>query len=141
MTTICVGTELSALVQRIMIVFQVGALLMFAVVAPGRRGVTLVLVLALRRRQPQRADSRSAHRSVHLLGVGRARSTSTRRPRACPGLAAVLSTVILLVTHVLTTTAVVAYAGLGQIAEFNDDAGTRSARHRRARLAASTSSW
>ena len=34
MTTICVlGTELSALVQRIMIVFQVGALLMFAVVA------------------------------------------------------------------------------------------------------------
>jgi len=34
MTTICVlGTELSALVQRVMILFQVGALLMFAVVA------------------------------------------------------------------------------------------------------------
>ena len=34
MTAICVlGTELSALVQRVMIVFQVGALLMFAVVA------------------------------------------------------------------------------------------------------------
>ncbi len=34
MTTICVlGTELSALVQRVMILFQVGALLLFAVVA------------------------------------------------------------------------------------------------------------
>ena len=30
---------------------------------------------------------------------------------------------ILLVTYVLTTTAVVAYAEMGQIAEFNDDAG------------------
>ena len=47
----------------------------------------------------------------------------TEGSATAPGLAAVLSTVILLVTYVLTTVAVVSYAGLDRIAEFEDDAG------------------
>jgi amino acid transporter len=47
----------------------------------------------------------------------------TEGSATAPGLAAVISTVVLLVTYVLTTTAVVAYAGLGRIADFEDDAG------------------
>ena len=47
----------------------------------------------------------------------------TEGSATAPGLAAVLSTVILLVTYVITTVAVVAYAGLDRVAEFEDDAG------------------
>ena len=47
----------------------------------------------------------------------------TEGSATAPGLAAVLSTVILLVTYVITTVAVVAFAGLDRIAEFEDDAG------------------
>jgi amino acid transporter len=47
----------------------------------------------------------------------------THGSATAPGLAAVISTVVLLVTYVLTTTAVVSYAGLGTIAEYEDDAG------------------
>jgi amino acid transporter len=42
---------------------------------------------------------------------------------SAPGLAAVFLTVILLGTYVITTIAVVSYAGLDRIAEFEDDAG------------------
>ena len=42
---------------------------------------------------------------------------------SAPGLAAVFSTVILLGTYVITTIAVVSYAGLDRIGEFEDDAG------------------
>ena len=66
----------------------------------------------------------------------------TEGSATAPGLAAVLSTVILLVTYVLTTTAVVAFAGIGRVEEFEDDAGhLRRPRRRRARLRRSTSSW
>ncbi len=47
----------------------------------------------------------------------------TSDSNSAPGLAAVVSTVVLLVTYVLVTTAVVAYAGLDRIAEFEDDPG------------------
>jgi amino acid transporter len=40
---------------------------------------------------------------------------------SAPGLAGVVSTVVLLVTYVLVATAVVAYAGLDRIAEYEDD--------------------
>ncbi len=45
----------------------------------------------------------------------------TRDSARAPGLAAVVSTVILLVTYVGVTVAVVAYAGLETLAEYDDD--------------------
>ncbi len=45
----------------------------------------------------------------------------TENSESAPGQAAVLSTVILLVTYVSVTVAVVAFAGLGQIRQFADD--------------------
>jgi amino acid transporter len=129
MTTICVlGTELSALVQRILIVFQVGALLMFAVVALVKGGA---LTPELSWFSPFAIDSLNALILGVLTGVfiywgwesAVNLNEETEGSASAPGLAAVLSTVILLVTYVLTTTAVVAYAGLDRVAEFEDDAG------------------
>jgi amino acid transporter len=129
MTTICVlGTELSALLQRILIVFQVGALLMFAVVALAKGGA---LTPELSWFSPFAVDSANALILGVLTGVfiywgwesAVNLNEETEGSATAPGLAAVLSTVILLVTYVLTTTAVVAYAGLDRVAEFEDDAG------------------
>jgi amino acid transporter len=129
MTTICVlGTELSAFVQRIMIIFQVGALLMFAVVALVKGGP---LTPELSWFSPFAVDSLSALMLGLLTGVfiywgwesAVNLNEETEGETKAPGLAAMLSTVVLLVTYVLTTTAVVAYAGLGRIGEFEDDAG------------------
>jgi amino acid transporter len=129
MTTICVlGTELSALVQRGMIILQVGALLLFAVVALVKGGA---LTPELSWFSPFAVDSLDALILGVLTGVfiywgwesAVNLNEETEGSATAPGLAAVLSTVILLVTYVLTTTAVVAFAGLGQIADFEDDAG------------------
>jgi amino acid transporter len=129
MTTICVlGTELSAHVQRAMIVLQVGALLMFAVVALIEGGP---LSFELSWISPFAVDSTSALVIGLLTGVfiywgwesAVNLNEETEGSATAPGLAAVLSTVILLLTYVLTTVAVVAYAGLDRIAEFEDDAG------------------
>jgi amino acid transporter len=129
MTTICVlGTELSALLQRILIVFQVGALLMFAVVALVKGGA---LTPELSWFSPFAVDSLDALILGVLTGVfiywgwesAVNLNEETEGSASAPGLAAVLSTVILLFTYVLTTTAVVAYAGLDRVAEFEDDAG------------------
>jgi amino acid transporter len=129
MTTICVlGTELSALVQRVMIILQVGALLLFAVVALLKGGA---LTPELSWFSPFAVDSLDALILGVLTGVfiywgwesAVNLNEETEGSTSAPGLAAVLSTVILLVTYVLTTTAVVAFAGLGQIADFEDDAG------------------
>jgi amino acid transporter len=129
MTTICVlGTELSALVQRGMIILQVGALLLFAVVALVKGGA---LTPALSWFSPFAVDTLDALILGVLTGVfiywgwesAVNLNEETEGSATAPGLAAVLSTVILLVTYVLTTTAVVAFAGLGQIADFEDDPG------------------
>ena len=129
MTTICVlGTELSALVQRVMILFQVGALLLFAIVALAKGGP---LSFELSWLSPFAVDSSSALVIGLLTGVfiywgwesAVNLNEETEGSATAPGLAAVLSTVILLVTYVITTVAVVAYAGLDRIAEFEDDAG------------------
>jgi amino acid transporter len=129
MTTICVlGTELSALLQRVMIILQVGALLLFAVVAFLKGGA---LTPDLSWFSPFAVDSLDALILGVLTGVfiywgwesAVNLNEETEGSASAPGLAAVLSTVILLVTYVLTTTAVVAFAGLGQIADFEDDAG------------------
>jgi amino acid transporter len=129
MTTICVlGTELSAHVQRVMILFQVGALLLFAIVALVKGGP---LSFELSWLSPFAVDSSSALVIGLLTGVfiywgwesAVNLNEETEGSATAPGLAAVLSTVILLVTYVLTTIAVVSYAGLDRIAEFEDDAG------------------
>ena len=141
MTTICVlGTELSAHIQRFMIFAQVGALLLFAVVALVKGG-----------RYPLSWFSPFAIDSTNALilgvltgcsstGAGRAPSTSTRRPRTRTprrGLPPCSSTVILLVTYVIRRSRWSRTPGSTGSAEFEDDAGhLRRAGRRRARLAA-----
>ena len=129
MTTICVlGTELSAAVQRILIFLQVGALLLFAVVALVKGGP---LTPELSWFSPFAIDSAGVLTLGLLTGVfiywgwesAVNLNEETEGSATAPGLAAVLSTVILLVTYVITTTAVVAFAGLGRVEEFEDDAG------------------
>lgn len=129
MTLICVlGTELSALFQRILIVFQVGALVMFAVVILLKGGA---LTPELSWFSPFAVNALDALILGMLTGVfiywgwesAVNLNEETEGSATAPGLAAVLSTVVLLVTYVLTTAGVVAYAGLDRVAEFEDDAG------------------
>ena len=134
MTVVCIiGTELSARIQNVMIIGQVGALLLFA-------GIALFKVYSgdapsgsakpgLDWFSPFAFDSVSALVSALLIGVfiywGWESSVNlteeTRDSSRAPGRAAVVSTLILLVTYVGVSTAVVAYAGLDRLAEFDDD--------------------
>ena len=134
MTAICiVGTELAAGLQEILIVMQVGALLLFA-------GVALYKVYdgsapagsskpQLDWLSPFAIDSTSTLVSALLIGVfiywgwesAVNLTEETRDSSRTPGLAAVVSTVILLVTYVGVSIAVVAYAGLETLAEYDDD--------------------
>ena len=134
LTAICViGTELSARVQNVMILAQVGALLLFA-------GVALWKVWngdarpdsidpSLSWFNPFDIDSRATLVSALLIGVfiywgwesAVNLTEETEDSRSAPGLAAVASTLILVVTYVSVTTAVVAFAGLELLAEFDDD--------------------
>jgi len=134
MTAICiVGTELSARLQTAMTIAQVAVLLLFAIVALGKvyggdapDGST----------KPQgdwfspfAVDGLSPLVSALLIGVfiywgwesAVNLTEETRDSAHAPGLAAIVSTVVLVVTYVLVTTAVVAYAGLELLAEFDDD--------------------
>lgn len=134
MTLICVlGTELSAHFQRFMIGAQVLAMLIFAAVAifkvaAGDAGASSV--------DPQLSwFSPFAVDSVNVLVLGLLTGVfiywgwesavnlneETEHSTSAPGLAAVVSTVILLVTYVATTVAIVAVAGPGQVAEYEDD--------------------
>ena len=136
MTAVCVlGTELSARFQRVLIGAQVGALLVFA-------GVALFKVLAgdapagsidpeLSWFSPFAVSSLNALVLGLLTGVfiywgwesAVNLNEETKGSDSAPGLAAVVSTVILLVTYVAVTTAVVAFAGLERVNEFVDDPG------------------
>ena len=130
MTAVCViGTELSAMVQRVMIFAQVGALLLFALVALIKGGA---ITPELSWFSPFAVDSPNALVLGLLTGVfiywgwesavNLNEETSGEESNA-PGRAAIASTVILLVTYVVTTTAVVSFAGLDRVAEFEDDPG------------------
>ena len=130
MTAVCViGTELSAMVQRVMIFAQVGALLLFALVALIKGGA---ITPELSWFSPFAVDSPNALVLGLLTGVfiywgwesavNLNEETSDAESNA-PGRAAIASTVILLVTYVVTTTAVVSFAGLDRVAEFEDDPG------------------
>jgi amino acid transporter len=134
MTLICVlGTELSARFQRILILGQVTALLAFAVVAVVKVAAgdapSGSIDPALSWFSPFAVDS------FDLLAVGLLTGVfiywgwesavnlneETEESTSAPGLAGVVSTVVLLVTYVLTTVGVVAFAGLDRVGEFEDD--------------------
>ncbi len=134
MTAVCIrGTELAAEVQDVMIVLQIGALILFAAVAlvkvyagdapPGSSKPQLDWF------SPFAFSNFSALISALLIGVfiywgwesAVNLTEETRDSARAPGLAAVASTVILLVTYVGVTTAVVAYAGLETLGEYDDD--------------------
>jgi amino acid transporter len=127
MTAICVlGTELSARVQNVMIFAQVAALLLFAVVALSKGGA---LDPSLSWLSPFALDNTGTLVSGLLIGVfiywgwesAVNLTEETEDSETTPGLAAVLSTVILLVTYVAVAIAVVAFAGLDRVGEFEDD--------------------
>jgi amino acid transporter len=129
MTAVCViGTELSAMLQRILIFAQVGALLVFGLVALLKGGA---LTPELSWFSPFAVDSADALVLGLLTGVfiywgwesAVNLNEETTDSDTAPGLAAVVSTVVLLVTYVMVAAAVVAYAGLDRIAEFEDDPG------------------
>jgi amino acid transporter len=134
MTAICIiGTELSARIQNVMIVGQVGALLLLAGVALGKvytgNGSKGSLQPEAAWFSPFAVDDFSALISALLLGVfiywgwesAVNLTEETRDSRRAPGLAAVVSTLVLLVTYLSVTTAVVAFAGLDTVADYDDD--------------------
>jgi amino acid transporter len=134
LTAVCIiGTELSARVQNVLILAQVGALLLFAVVALakvyGGDATADSVEPAASWFSPFAIDDRDALVAALLIGVfiywgwesAVNLTEETEDSRSAPGLAAVISTVVLLVTYVSVATAVVAFAGLELLAEFDDD--------------------
>ena len=134
MTTICViGTETSARLQRVLTFFQVGALLLFAVVAlfkvaTGSAGARSI--------DPELGwlSPFGVEYSALLTGVLLAvfiywgwesavnLSEESKDSSRGPGLAGMASTVILLGTYVLVAVAIIAYLGLGRVEVFDDNA-------------------
>jgi amino acid transporter len=134
MTTICViGTELSAHLQRFLTFFQVGALLLFAVVA--------LVKVAIGDATANSSDPEltwlspfGVEYSALLTGVLLAvfiywgwesavnLSEESKDSSRAPGLAGMASTVILLGTYVLVAIAIIAYVGLERVEVFDDNA-------------------
>ncbi|MGF1473739.1 MAG: APC family permease [Rubrobacteraceae bacterium] len=134
MTAICVlGTELSARVQNVLIIAQVGTLLLFAAVALfrvyGGTAPDSSILPELSWFSPFAVSSREALVSGLLIGVfiywgwesAVNLNEETENSVTAPGLAAVVSTVLLLATYLSATVAVVAFAGLGTVEAFADD--------------------
>jgi len=127
MTAVCViGTELSARLQRVLIFAQVGALLVFAVVALVKGGP---LTVELSWFSPFAVDTTDALVLGLLTGVfiywgwesAVNLNEETEDSDTAPGLAAVVSTVVLLVTYVIVSAAVISAAGLQLLADYEDD--------------------
>jgi amino acid transporter len=139
MTWICViGTEISAHLQRVLTLGQVAILLLFA------GGVFVRLIF-------DKTPDSSINPSLDWLspfGVEYAGllsgvllavfiywgwesavnlSEESEDSSRAPGLAGLASTVILLVTYISVTIALIAYAGLGELESFDDDAGVLGA--------------
>jgi amino acid transporter len=134
MTVICIlGTELSARVQNVMILAQVGALILFAVVALAKVWSGNAEVGSIDPEaswfNPFAIDDRDALIAALLLGVfaywGWESAVNlceeTSNSRLVPGISALASTVVLVFTYVSVAVAVVAFAGLERAAEFDDD--------------------
>ena len=126
MTYICYrGIEVSARFQRVLLGVELVMLLVFSVTALVRVGTghhpagsltpALVLVQPVAGRLHRRSSAASSS-CCSSTGAGTPRWRSTRRPRTrhkTPGRAAILSTVILLVTYVLVILAAQSFAGVG----------------------------
>ena len=134
MTAVCViGTEISAKVQNVMITAQVVALLFFAAAALfqvfGGTAPESSIQPQLSWLNPFAIEDSSALIAGLLTGVfiywgweSAVNLTEEVEDSAtAPGRAAVVSTVILLLTYVSVTIAVVAFAGLAQVQKFADD--------------------
>ncbi len=133
-TAICViGTELSALTSRILVGAQVGALLLFAVVALvkvlGDDGAAGSIDPSLSWLWPWEVSSFDALVLGLLTGVfiywgwesAVNLNEETTDSDSAPGLAALVSTVLLLLTYLLVAYAVIAWAGVDGVSEFEDD--------------------
>jgi amino acid transporter len=134
MTAVCVvGIEPSARFQDVLIIAQVGALLLFAAVALfkvfGGSAPEESLTPQASWFSPFAISSTDALVAGLLTGVfiywGWESSVNlteeTENSASTPGLAALTSTVVLLLTYVSVTVAVVAFAGLGEVEAFADD--------------------
>ena len=126
MTYICYrGIEVSANFQKALLAIELSMLLVFSVVALIRVGTghhppvsshaEPVLAQPVRRVELQRVRHRPDPDGVHLLGLGHRLSVNeeTKDPTKTPGRAAMLSTVILLVTYALVIFAAQSFAGIG----------------------------
>lgn len=132
MTWICVrGTELSAEVQRVMVFLQIGAVLIFvvfAVLLMTGTGVADAPRFSLDWLNPI-GLSPSALVAGMLLGVfmywgwesAVNLSEESRDPATGPGKAAVVSTIILLVTYLGSAIAIIGVLGLSTLKEYDDD--------------------
>jgi amino acid transporter len=139
MTTICViGTEISARLQRVLTLGQVGILLMFA---------GAVFVRLIFDKVPAASTSPElswlspfgVEYSALITGVLLAvfiywgwesavnLSEESEDSARAPGLAGLASTVILLVTYVAVAIALIAYSGINKVEKFDDDAGVLGA--------------
>ena len=139
MTAICVlGTDLSARVQNVLIIAQVATLLLFAAVAiyrvySGTASDGSILPEASWF-SPFAVSSREALVSGLLIGVfiywgwesAVNLNEETENSVSAPGLAAVVSTVLLLITYLSVAVAVVSFAGLNTVERFADDASILS---------------
>jgi len=136
LTWVCIlGTELSARLQNVMILAQVGALLVFAGVALakvwGGDAGPQAIDPSWSWFSPFAVDDRAALIAALLIGVfaywGWESAVNlceeTTNSRLVPGISALTSTVILLVTYVSVGVAVVAFAGAERLTEFDDDEG------------------
>jgi amino acid transporter len=134
LTYICIrGIELSALLQRFLILGQVAALLLFAIVALYKVAFGDATAESIDPSaswfSPFAIDDYSALIAALLLGVfiywgwesAVNLTEETEDSRRAPGLAAVTSTVLLLGTYLAVATAVVAFAGLAAVEAFDDD--------------------
>jgi amino acid transporter len=139
MTAICViGTEISARLQRILTLGQVGILLLFAGAVFARLIFDKVPESSISP-EPSWFSPFGAEYSALLSGVLLAvfiywgwesavnLSEETEDSARAPGLAGVASTVILVFTYVAVAVALIAYAGLGVLERFEDDAGVLGA--------------
>ena len=134
MTAICIlGTELSARIQNVMILAQVGSLLLFAIVALVKVYGGDATVDSIKPQaswfNPFEINGTDDLYKALLLGVfiywgwesAVNLTEETEDSRRAPGLAAVVSTMVLVVTYVSVGTAVVAFAGLEALGEYDDD--------------------
>jgi amino acid transporter len=149
MTTVCVlGTDLSARLQMVLMGFQIIPLLLFAVVAlvkvwsgdgPGTSFDPNLswfnpLNIDAGNLNPFTAESGDLVGAM-LLGIfiywgwesAVNLNEETEGDVTRPGLAGVISTVILLITYVGVATAVLAWKGIGGAAAFDDDEGILAA--------------